>query len=248
MEEQKKESKKGWKTFWFIIGIVLFVSYYVLLGIIIYLQWGQDQRNYLDGFNGTFEGYARNIYAFFVWLATLPIFVLTLIYVCFLKSMFRSHSRIRHLKIVFLVLLILLNPIFTFSSIYGLINKAKNPSSYERFTEGYRDWAKSVLEVEQIRNWMKDLKDTKSFGIYDDFQGSKCLAENHSRFNAGIIFNEENQRILRIMSGGGFQDWGVVIGPVEMEVPESTYYEYYENCGEYRLKLADGAYVYYELQ
>ena len=99
---------------------------------------------------------------------------------------------------------------------------------------------------------MKDLKGAKSFGIYDDFQGPKCLVENHSRFNAGFIFDKEGGKVLRIMSGGGMQDWGIVIGPEEMEVPESEVIkdddEYSGRHGEYHLKLADGAYVYYELQ
>jgi hypothetical protein len=250
--EAQKEMKTGWERFWLIVGIGLFVAYFILLGVIVYFQWGQGQRHYLDGLNGTFEGYARNIYTFFVWLATLPVFTLTIVYACFLKSMFKSNPRIPHLKTVLLVLLILLNPIITFISMYKLINYIDNPSNYKRFTEGYRDWAKSILEVEQIRNWMKDLKDTNSFGIYEDFEGPKCLAENHSRFNAGFIFEEEGKRILRIMSGGGWQDWGIVIGPEDMEVPGSEtikdYDEYSGRYGEYHLKLAEGAYVYYELQ
>lgn len=248
MEEQQKEIKKGRKTFWLVVGIVLLMSYLVLLSALIFLQWGQGQRYYLDGFNGTFEGLARDVYSFFVWLITLPIFVFSLIYACFLKSMFKSHSKIRHLKIVFLVLLILLNPIFTFSSIYRLINKAKNPSSYERFNEGYRDWTKSALDIQEIRDWMGEQDEGVTCIGSEDFQGPKCFADNYKRLRHGMIFDEEGWRVLRIMSGGGFQDWGIVIGPEGMEVPESEKYKYHESASEYRLKLADGAYVYYELQ
>lgn len=242
MEEPTKEIKKKWKTFWTIVGIVLFVSYFTLLVVLMYLKWGQAERWYMDGFNGTFEGYARTIYSFIVWLGTLPTFTLMLIYACFLKSMFRTYSRIRRLKIVFLVSLILLNPI---SMLYVL----GASHQYKEFTEGYRDWAKSVLDFDEIRDWMFEY-DERNTGIgTEDFQGPKCFAENHLRMSAGWVReNEKGERILSIMSGGGLQDWGIVIGPAEMEVPSSETVMYDKYQGEYRLKLVDGAYVYYELQ
>lgn len=240
MEEQKKENTKGKKTFWLITGIVLFASYFSLLGIMIYLQWGQEQRHYLDGFNGTFEGLARAIYSFFVLLGSVPIFILTLLYACFLKSMFGLRSRIHNTKRTFLVLLILLNPILLFSVF--------NSPRHEQFTKGYRDWAKSVLDIKEIRDWMSGYNERYTRIGSKDFQGPKCLAEYYSRLNTGLVFNEEGEKILRTMSGGGFQSWGIVIGSAKMEVPDSENYVYSGGASEYRLKLADGAYVWYELQ
>lgn len=105
-----------------------------------------------------------------------------------------------------------------------------------------------MLDVPAIREWMAEQEDSINTIGSEDFDGPKCLAENHARLSAGMLFDKEGMRVLRIMSGGGFQDWGIVIGPEEMKVPESTYYKYNEHSGEYRLKLAEGAYVYYELQ
>ena len=84
---------------------------------------------------------------------------------------------------------------------------------------------------------------------YEDFNlGEYGLKQIFPKAGQGMIFDDEGQRVLRIMSGGGFQDWGIVIGPVEMEVPDSENYKYSGGASEYHLKLVDGAYVYYELQ
>ncbi|MEN8127419.1 MAG: hypothetical protein ABFR90_06395 [Planctomycetota bacterium] len=71
MKEQKKEIKKGGKIFWVVVGTVLFISYFGLFGVLVFFQWGQGQRYYLDGFNGTHEGFARDVYFFFVSLLQL---------------------------------------------------------------------------------------------------------------------------------------------------------------------------------
>lgn len=95
---------------------------------------------------------------------------------------------------------------------------------------------------------MAEYEGKGSVGFGKNFQGPECLSENCLRISAGMIYNEEDWRVLRIMSGGGMQDWGVVIGPEKMEVPPTENFKYHERASEYRLKLADGAYVWYEFQ
>lgn len=63
--------------------------------------------------------------------------------------------------------------------------------------------------------------------------------------HSGYLFkNEADQNCLKLYNGGGFAQWGVVIGPKEMEVPPSDFSDY----GEYRIKLEEGVYVWHELQ
>ncbi|MBL7215937.1 MAG: hypothetical protein ISS71_09695 [Phycisphaerae bacterium] len=107
MEEQKKQIKKGWKIFWSIVGTVLFISYFALLGVLIFFR--QGRTHYLDGLNGTFIGYARYFYSIFLWLLMIPVFGLTLTYVCIVKSFFGISKGFHHLRIVLLVILLVLN-------------------------------------------------------------------------------------------------------------------------------------------
>ena len=62
------------------------------------------------------------------------------------------------------------------------------------------------------------------------------------------MVNEQGYRVLMLQSGGGFLDWGIVIGPKEMPAPDSEFVDFGANQVEYRLKLSDGAYVWYEFQ
>lgn len=225
--------KRDNSVIWCVGAIILLIAYFALIGVFIFFQNGQ--AHYLDGLNGTFIGMGRHFCSIPLWL------IMVIVFSGLGTCLYFSELSVG-VKIGSVAVLLLINPLFVIIPFFF------DTPRHVNFTEGYRDWAKSVLNIQEIREWMEDLKNTESFGIYDDFQGPKCLVENHSRFSAGLIFDEEGHRVLRIMSGGGFQDWGIVIGPVEMEVPESENYKYSGGASEYRLKLENGVYVYYELQ
>jgi hypothetical protein len=60
---------------------------------------------------------------------------------------------------------------------------------------------------------------------------------------------------IRLTWGGALGHWGVEIGPEDMPIPETLprrrnviYGQVFWDEGEYRLPLAPGAYVWYEIQ
>jgi hypothetical protein len=62
----------------------------------------------------------------------------------------------------------------------------------------------------------------------------------YPQVHSGYLFiNDEGQHCLKLVNGGGFGHWGVLIGPAEMEVPLRKFGSY----GEIRIKLEDGVFV-----
>ncbi|MHC5082754.1 MAG: hypothetical protein ACYTET_02280 [Planctomycetota bacterium] len=71
-----------------------------------------------------------------------------------------------------------------------------------------------------------------------------CLADDVHYLS---FDNENGMRSVNIQWGGPFHDWGVVVGPKEMPIPETVDVSYDEGgfptYGEYRFKVEDGVYV-----
>ena len=224
------------KQFWAVFDILLFSVYFAAVGFIYYCQQGKIR--YLDGLNGTHAGIKLSFYAFLSYLSATALFSVIILRVYFWKFSFIKIKRS-----------LLLRSAAIATCFFVVIPSFLGPPRHVFFTEGYRDWAQSFLDVKEIRAWRSTTDEKESFSIDEYFKGPRCLKEQGTRFSAGTLTEDEDGRMsLRLHSGGGFLDWGIFIGPEETDVPpfETVMYDGY--AGEYRLRLEKGAYVWYGLE
>lgn len=172
-----------------------------------------------------------------------------LCYFCIIWFILDSNDLVINTKRLFLIRMATIGIVCVPTYYFAVIPSFFGKPSYVSFIEGYRDWAVSALDVEEIRVWMNADGEKGTFSIGEYFSGPGCLLDSNSRFKHGYIFEDENGRMsLGLHSGGGFYDWGVFIGPAGDEVPVSETVLDYDGYGEYRLRLEDGAYVWWDLQ
>ena len=233
--------KHSRKLFWNVFDILLFSIYFAAVGFIYYCLQGKIL--YLDGLNGTHTGTKLYFYAFLTLLLTAALFPVVILRVYFWKLSFVKIKRSLLLRSATVAIVCIA------TSIFAVIPSFLGPPRYVFFTEGYRDWARQSLDVKEIRAWISTVDEKGPFSVDEDFKGPRCIKEQSTRFDAGIFSEDENgQMSLKLHSGGGFQDWGVFIGLEETDISpfETVMYDAYS--GEYRLRLEEGAYVWYELQ
>jgi len=238
MQEPRRVSRE---VFWGIIDILLISLYLVAVGFINYCL--QDKVHYLDGRNGTHVGSVRSFYAFLTWLMVAVMFPVIILRLHSWKSLVFNTKRLLLLRLATIVI------VCSATCFFAVIPSLSGKPRYVLFTEGYRDWAQASLNVQEIRTWMYTLDEKGFFSVNKDFKGPRCILDHNSRFTAGTVYEDENGQVsLRLHSGGGFLDWGVFIGQENTDYPPFETVMYEGHYGEYRLRLGNGAYVWYEHQ
>jgi hypothetical protein len=143
-------------------------------------------------------------------------------------------------------------------SMFTPINIPVYLPGYKPFTYGFRERIKSKANIEDIRNWMKTLKEENYngdvIGLSREPNSLKMRwpdlidwPESLKVFNPHYVnlgLDENGNPRVSLTWGGPFAHWGVVIGMENMKIPPSDLSRY----GEYRLPLEPGVYVWHELQ
>ena len=113
---------------------------------------------------------------------------------------------------------------------------------YKAFSKGLAKKMKNEADIPAIRIWLNTTKSKYKDSEYIDESdwpsAVKDLSPVWIKFDN---INDEYQICLRW--GGGFSQWGIVIGSEDMEIPPSNFEEH----GEYRLPIAPGVYVWHEI-
>ena len=209
------------------------------------------------------ENFHGNFALAVLWM---PAFVF--LFICFLAFVqlitlivFKSVS---HVKIGYKPLLLLFISLFT---IVAFLLPLRPSRPY--FTEGFRDRMKHEVNVPEVQEWLKTLEkpmasrryiidpcgppdDLESYGSETIFIKSLDATEWPKTIrdlnpNPKIIYVQpyKNQEAtIRLEWGWVASDWGIVVGSSDMEVPKSDM----KRGGEYRLKLAPGAYVWQDVR
>ena len=111
---------------------------------------------------------------------------------------------------------------------------------YKSFAYGFGDRVRSKADIAAIRDLLRTFGKQDQPGNtripYDDWPKSlKALNPN-----LVLLSTDKNgTTYIRLLWGGGFQHWGMVIGMENMDIPPSD--------SEYRLLLEPGVYVWVEL-
>ena len=147
------------------------------------------------------------------------------------------------------------------------------PPPYEMYTRGFRRHVQLKTDVGAIQTWLSTLdpKDCQDQPLdmkvapglsYPNppksIPSPECVSRLRPRYSK-LTRDDKGRPMIRLTWGGGFGHWGLVVGDKDMEIPETqerTGQEYgppdrpqvVYAPGEYRLPLAPGAYIWYELQ
>ncbi len=146
------------------------------------------------------------------------------------------------------------------------------PPGYAAFTHGFRRHMQTNGDLGAIRDWLTTLDPStctrKDINLYtgndlkSHWPNTMAWPEAITRFDPHYVQlakTETGRPKVRLTWGGALGHWGVEIGPEDMPIPETletTREEYgppdrrqvFYTPGEYRLPLAPGAYVWYEIQ
>jgi hypothetical protein len=141
-----------------------------------------------------------------------------------------------------------------------------NPT-FVSFSKGFRDKMKCDVNVGEIQKWLKTIEKPKEPVKYiidpygppnisvlvapeatyikslDSLNWPKTICNLQPKM-VYIQLYDNDEAIIRLQWGGTFGSWGILVGPPDMEVPESDM----KRGGEYRLKLAPGAYVWHDIR
>jgi hypothetical protein len=100
-------------------------------------------------------------------------------------------------------------------------------------------------DILKIRAWLKtaDIRNQDEHWGLDKSQWPAAINKLSPQYTF-IEMSDNNETQVRMIWGGPFGHWGMVVGPVTMEIPESDF----DRGGEYRLKTAQGAYVWHEIR
>lgn len=250
MEEQKIEIKKNWKAFWIIFDAIVFGGYFLCFFIFFFSP--NEIVRFYEGLNDT------NYTALFVsalfdyWYITLTCLVILLMRMLFWSRYFQSKWKLWIIRIVTILMLLAFNPVTAF--IHGIVPEDNSLASRRSYFEGFCQRIKSRLDVEELRNWIDGLEssvfDGKVYYIDNWFPDDKilpvpvpeeinCLGENIRYL---ILYKEDQMRCVNIVWSTRLARRGLLIGPKEMPISECN------DDWEYKHKLEEGVYVWYELQ
>ena len=130
---------------------------------------------------------------------------------------------------------------------------------YKPFTYGFRERIRSKADIEDIRNWLGTLqnedctgetidllRDSDSFKSQwpDSIEWPKSL-KVFNPYSVNLYLDKNKNPKVRLTWCGIFEDWGVVIGMENMDIPLS---DFSREVAEYRLPLGSGAYVWHDLE
>jgi hypothetical protein len=126
--------------------------------------------------------------------------------------------------------------------------KTNKPGIYYIF-QGHTDRIKRDVDFKLIRDW----SNTADISKQDDYGMPKeCWPIFIKQLKAHTVFVEKKETIGTVVKFewgiGPFVHWGLVVGPTDMEVPESINKSDLNPVGEYRVKIAPGAYVWHDVK
>jgi hypothetical protein len=115
---------------------------------------------------------------------------------------------------------------------------------YIHFTRGFFKRMQKEADIPAIRTWASSLElPRQDRHEVDDTQWPEAIKQLSPQYTF-IEMPEDSETKVRIVWGGAFGHWGLMIGPSTMQVPPSNFRKY----GEYRIKLAPGAYVWHDVR
>lgn len=226
---------KGWKIFWIAFD-VLFLGAYFLYGVAFADPGGAIR--YHDGRYNTYYRFALVMAPVFYWWLMLIVLAVLGVRLYFWKEYFRSTLMLWTARGA----VIACNPI----SILIVASFIPRPSA-DPFLRGYGALTKSNVPVEEIRSWLTTIsEDTFTAGPWqsiehrDNFVWPDTIIKLYPNVHTGHFFrNDEGQECLELINGGGWDMWGIVIGPKEMQIEDSDFRIYW-------LEIQDGVYAWHE--
>lgn len=155
----------------------------------------------------------------------------------------------RRLKIILGVILLLLMLLLA-GLLYLIIIFYFSEPGYISDTNTFLQEMKDKADIPAIRAWLNSMpaKDSSYYCFAEGTEWQDCVPECIkilSPIYVDIEAENMDSKIVRITWGGGFGHWGLVVGPEDMETPES---DLKPPHGEYRVPLEAGAYVFHEIQ
>ena len=131
------------------------------------------------------------------------------------------------------------------------------PPGSRTYTSGFRKYVQKEADIPAIRIWLSTVHPEactdEEINLYTSAESKSVWPESidwpesitcFDPHYVRLSMSEVNHPMVRLTWGGVFGHWGFVIGSEDMETPESDLSE----CGEYRLELSEGAYIWHELQ
>jgi len=134
------------------------------------------------------------------------------------------------------------------------------PPGYKGFIRGFREYARANVDVSAIRGWLGTLDPNVWDGdmVFIDHTNPSEQAnwpESITSLHPNYIElrrDSRNRQVLRIVWLAFDADWGVAIGSVDMEIPQTQPRQRRKegrsvlwDPGEYRLPLVPGVYVWH---
>lgn len=137
------------------------------------------------------------------------------------------------------------------------------PPGYKTYTWGFRRYVQENVNVSSIQQWLATvdpnaLIETK-VDVTDWHQQRdgwpESVMQTHPDY-VTLALDEDGHPTIRLTWSGGFDSvWGLTIGPETMRTPETQPTtketlpsgQVFHNCGQYRLPVLAGAYVWHDL-
>ena len=113
---------------------------------------------------------------------------------------------------------------------------------YIEFTDEFLQMMKADADIKAIRLWLNEVPRTYPGEVFLNQEQQPACIRNLEPSHAKLTVYD-SYKTVRLVWGGGFGYWGLVVGPETMETPESDLGDY----GEYRVHMEPGAYVFNEL-
>lgn len=138
--------------------------------------------------------------------------------------------------------------VFVCIIVVGIAYKNRKPGIYYIF-QGHTDRIKRDVDFKSIRDWSNtaDISKQNDYGIPKEY-----WPDFIKQLKAHTVFIERKETIgvlVKFEWGmGPFVHWGLVVGPPDMEVPESINKSDLNSIGEYRVKIVPGAYAWHEIK
>jgi hypothetical protein len=246
---EEKSLRIDWNI-WDVILLVFIVVYVILVPL-----------GAIDYFCGWYYPNLRLHFACFTVPIMITISILLLLYtVVWTFRLFINWTRYTQRKKFIKIVHVCIPLAFIVSSFISVFIPIDIPFQFgfKSFTYGFRERIKSRADIEDIRDWMKTLKEEDCNGDvislsrdpdslkrhwHDSIEWPKSLKVFSPNYVIINLDKNGNPKVS-LTWGGPFAHWGVVIGMEDMEIPPSDLSRY----GEYRLPLEPGVYVWHELQ
>ena len=134
---------------------------------------------------------------------------------------------------------------FTFSILFVVFCRTVTKPIMWYIADGFFVRMEKEADIITIRQWLETYNIDKQ-AEHHEITSDDWIPEL-KRLNPKYIYiePEESIRVVRLVWGGPFvRHWGLVIGPEDMEIPQSDIHR----GGERRIKLSAGVYVWHDVR